>query len=67
MGDVDAETKFELHSDDGPVLNENLRNIAKIESALAAFWHLPLVPSVSKLGLLEFNFSPVRNIKMMLS
>lgn len=59
VGDVDADTKFELHSEDGPVLSENLRNIAKIESALAAFWHLPLVPSVSKLGLRLFSFSPV--------
>lgn len=58
VGEVEADTKFELHSEGGPVLSENLRNIAKMESALAAFWHLPLVPSASKLGLRLFSFSP---------
>lgn len=55
---VDVDTKFEWLSDAGPVVRENLRNIAKIESALAAFWHLPLLPKVSKLGLRLFSFSP---------
>ncbi len=58
VGDVEADTKLELHSEGGPVLSENFRNIAKIESALAAFWHFPFVPSDSKLGLLLLNFSP---------
>lgn len=67
VGDVEADTKFELHSEDWPALKENFRNIAKMESALAAFWHLPFVPNVNKLGLRLFSFSPVQLQKQITS